>query len=82
MGSPHWLARVDSPQRNGSASVSLAWVIGAATLVALAAAVAIIASTRGAVCRIHRLDHRGVAALAMLAIVWEALPAIMVPPCV
>lgn len=59
------------------------WAIGVATLVALAAAAAVIASTRRMpVIGFTEWITAGVAALAMLAIAWEALPAIMVPACV
>jgi hypothetical protein len=62
----------------------VAWTIGAATMIALAAAVAVIVSaTRTApVNGFTEWITAGVAALAALAIVWEALPAIMVPACV
>jgi hypothetical protein len=61
----------------------LAWAIGAATVVALAAATAIIASTRRTpVIGFTEWFTAGVAALAMLAIAWETLSAAMVPACV
>jgi hypothetical protein len=61
----------------------VAWAIGAATLVALVAIAAVIASTRTApVIGFTEWITAGVAALAMVAIAWEALPAIMVPACV
>ena len=57
------------------------WVIGAATLVAAALAVALIATRwrrRG-----DFLDWitAGVAAFALLAILWEAFPVLVVPAC-
>lgn len=60
------------------------WAIGVATLIALAAVVSIIvAATRlTPVVGFTEWMTAGVAALAAVAIVWEALPAMMVPPCV
>jgi hypothetical protein len=57
------------------------WAIGAATLAAAAVAIAIIAMAYS-----KRRDFAdgiaaGVAAFALLAIVWEALPVLIVPAC-
>jgi hypothetical protein len=62
----------------------VAWAIGAATIIALAAAVAVVVSATRTAPVIGFTDWitAGVAALAALAIVWEALPVIMVPACV
>jgi hypothetical protein len=62
----------------------VAWAIGAATMIALVAAVAVaVYATRTVpVNGFTEWITAGVAALAALAIVWEALPAIMVPACV
>jgi hypothetical protein len=62
----------------------VAWAIGAATIIALAAAVAVAVSATRTAPVIGFTDWitAGVAALAALAIVWEALPVIMVPACV
>ena len=59
------------------------WVLGALSLAALAATLAVIAFTL-------RLRERGfvewisasVAGLAALAIAWEALPVLLLPPCI
>jgi hypothetical protein len=62
----------------------VAWAIGAATIIALAAAVAVVVSATRTAPVIGFTDWitAGVAALAALAIVWEALPVIMVPACI
>jgi hypothetical protein len=62
----------------------VAWAIGAATMIALAVAVVVVVSAARTAPVIGFTDWitAGVAALAALAIVWEALPVIMVPACV
>jgi hypothetical protein len=61
----------------------VSWTIGAATAIALAAAVTIIAlalrESRPA--GFNAWMTASVAALAAIAIVWETLPALMVPAC-
>lgn len=57
------------------------WVIGIATLLAAAACSAIFvmhARRRGA---FRHWLSAGIAAMALLAIVWEALPVLLVPAC-
>ena len=56
------------------------WSVGIATMMALAALAALFFSARHARGFLSWITA-GVAALAALAIVWEALPAFMVPPC-
>lgn len=58
---------------------SAPWVVGAATVVAAAAAIAIIATHLSA--EFTRWMTASVAALALLAIVWEGLSPLWAPPC-
>jgi len=55
------------------------WVVVAATLVAAAAAIAVIATHLSA--EFTRWMTASVAALALLAIVWEGLSPLWAPPC-
>jgi hypothetical protein len=58
---------------------STSWVVGAATVIAVAAAIALIVTHLSS--EFTRWMTAAVAALALVAIVWEGLPALMVPPC-
>jgi hypothetical protein len=62
----------------------VSWTIGAATTIALVAAVTIItvAMREGRPAGFNAWMTTSVAALAVVAIVWETLPALMVPACV
>ena len=55
------------------------WTVGAATAVAAAAAIAIIVKHLS--CEFTRWMTAAVACVALLAILWEALAALLVPPC-
>jgi hypothetical protein len=58
------------------------WVLGAFTAIALVAAAAVIVSTlRARIAGFAGWMTVSVAALAALAIAWEALPVLLVPPC-
>lgn len=58
---------------------SAPWFVGGATVVAAAAAIAIIVTHRSG--EFTRWMTAAVAALALVAIVWEGFPALMVPAC-
>jgi hypothetical protein len=58
---------------------SAPWVVGAATAVAAAAAIAVIVTHLSP--EFTRWMTAAVAGLALVAIVWEGLPALMVPAC-
>ncbi|CAI08698.1 hypothetical protein [Aromatoleum aromaticum] len=58
------------------------WVIGIATVVASGACVAIIARELGRGAGFEPWLTAGLTVLALLAILWETLPVLMVPPCV
>ena len=58
---------------------SALWVVGAATVVAAAAALALIVTHRSS--EFTRWMTAAVAALALVAIVWEGLPVLLVPAC-
>jgi hypothetical protein len=55
------------------------WTVGAATVVAAAAAIAIIVKHLSS--EFTRWMTAAVACVALLAILWEALAALLVPPC-
>ncbi|MCK0509874.1 hypothetical protein [Aromatoleum buckelii] len=65
-----------------SAPQAVPWVIGVATLVAIGACVAIIVRELGQGPGFEPWLAAGLAVLALLAILWEALPVLMVAPCV
>ncbi len=61
----------------------VAWVVGGATMIALAAASSVIvAAIRTSPIGFTQWIAGSVAALASLAMIWEALPAMMVSACV
>ena len=55
------------------------WVVGAATLVAALAALAIIATNASS--EFTRWMTAAIASLALVAVVWEGIPAFIVPTC-
>lgn len=67
----------------------LGWLIGATTLIAVAALVAVaLTAFRGSTAGSTGIDRRffdwvtlAVAGLSLLAVVWQALPLLIVPPC-
>jgi hypothetical protein len=58
---------------------SASWVVGVATVVAAAAALALIVTHLST--EFTHWMTAAVAALALVAIIWEGLPALMVPAC-
>ncbi|KON81421.1 hypothetical protein PA01_07210 [Azoarcus sp. PA01] len=65
-----------------AAAQAVPWVIGAATLVASGVCVAIIVRELGRGPGFESWLAAGLAVLALLAVLWEALPVLMVAPCV
>lgn len=57
------------------------WVIGGATAVAGVACVVIFASALGRREELESWVSMGVAAMALVAIVWETLPVLVIAPC-
>ena len=62
-----------------SFGAAVPWTVGAATLVAAAAAIAIIVKHLSS--EFTQWMTAAVACVALLAILWEALAALLVPPC-